>query len=92
MTVLREPPWYQEIFKEGLVKGEQKGIQQSLQQGEANLVLRQLSRRFGAVDSVIAHQIRQLDIPQLESLGESLLDFQSISVLHDWLQQLSSIK
>ena len=35
MTVLRESPWYQEILKEGLQKGEKQG----LQQGEANFFI-----------------------------------------------------
>ena len=44
MTVLRESPWYNEILK----------------QGEANLIIRQLSKRFGNLDPAIASQIRQL--------------------------------
>ena len=48
MTVLRESPWYNEILKQGL------------QQGEANLIIRQLSKRFGNLDPAIASQIRQL--------------------------------
>jgi len=46
MTVLRESPWYEEILKEGLEKGEKQG----LQQGEASLVLRQLTKRFGELE------------------------------------------
>ena len=52
MTVLRESPWYNEILKQGLQQGEQ--------QGEANLIIRQLSKRFGNLDPAIASQIRQL--------------------------------
>ena len=55
MTVLRESPWYNEILKQGL------------QQGEANLIIRQLSKRFGNLDPAIASQIRQLSISQLET-------------------------
>ncbi|MBE9258840.1 DUF4351 domain-containing protein [Dolichospermum sp. LEGE 00246] len=51
MTVLRESPWYNEILK----------------QGEANLIIRQLSKRFGNLDPAIASQIRQLSISQLET-------------------------
>jgi predicted transposase YdaD len=51
VTVLRESPWYQEILKEGLAKGEQQG----LQQGEASLVLRLLSKRFGTIDSAMSN-------------------------------------
>jgi hypothetical protein len=31
--------------------------------------------------------VRQLSIPQLESLGEALLDFQEIGDFNTWLQE-----
>ncbi|BAW97775.1 hypothetical protein NIES970_27360 (plasmid) [[Synechococcus] sp. NIES-970] len=65
--------FYQEISEEGR------------QQGEARLVLRLLSKRFGTIDEAIANQISQLEISELESLGESLLDFQSLDDLIVWL-------
>ncbi|MGB3421080.1 MAG: DUF4351 domain-containing protein [Dolichospermum sp.] len=79
MTVLRESPWYNEILKQGLQQGEQ--------QGEANLIIRQLSKRFGNLDPAIASQIRQLSISQLETLGESIFDFSAMADLETWLQQ-----
>ena len=75
MTVLRESPWYNEILKQGL------------QQGEANLIIRQLSKRFVNLDIAIASQIRQLSSPQLETLGESIFDFSAMADLQTWLQQ-----
>jgi predicted transposase YdaD len=98
MTVLRESPWYQEILKEGLEKGEkqglQRGLQQGLQQGEKaeaiNLISRQLKKRFGTVEVAMQERIRQLSVPQLEALGESLLDFTSLSDLLCWLDQANS--
>lgn len=79
MTVLRESPWYNEILKEGEKRGELRG--------EANLVIRQLSKRFGNIDTEIASQIRQLSSPQLETLGESIFDFSAMADLETWLQQ-----
>lgn len=79
MTVLRESPWYNEILKEGEKRGELRG--------EANLVIRQLSKRFGDIDTEIASQIRQLSSPQLETLGESIFDFSAMADLETWLQQ-----
>ncbi len=84
MTVLRESPWYNEILKQGL--------QQGLQQGEANLIIRQLSKRFGNLDPAIASQIRQLSISQLETLGESIFDFSAMADLETWLQQNIGIR
>lgn len=83
MAVLRESPWYREILKEGEQIGEQRGRQA----GEAELVLRQLSRRLGRLDEAVQRQIRQLDIAQLEELGEQLLDFSSAEELRGWLEQ-----
>ncbi len=78
MKVLRESPWYEEILKEGL------------QQGEASLTIRILSRRFGQLDLALKEKIRQLSVPQLEELGESLLDFSSLSDLISWLDKANS--
>jgi predicted transposase YdaD len=86
MTVLRESPWYQEILKEGLQQGEQQGLQQGLQQGEASLVIKLLSKRFGELDQTLVSQIRRLQVPQLEALGESLLDFSQLQDLNNWLR------
>ena len=83
MIVLRESPWYQEILKEGEKRGEQRGEQR----GETNLVIRQLSKRFGNLDQELAAQIRQLSSPQLETLGESIFDFSAMADLENWLQQ-----
>jgi predicted transposase/invertase (TIGR01784 family) len=73
----------------GLNKGLQLGLQQGLQWGEqlgeATLVLRQLTRRFGTLPQVMAQQIRQLGTIQLENLGEALLDFSQLSQVEDWL-------
>ncbi len=76
MIVLRESPWYQEILKEGEKRGEQRG--------ETNLVIRQLSKRFGNLDQELAAQIRQLSSPQLETLGESIFDFSAMADLENW--------
>jgi len=85
MTVLRESPWYQEILKEGLAKGEAQG----LQRGEVNLVIRLLTKRFNNINPDIKSQINSLQIPQLESLAESLFDFTTINDLDHWLKENS---
>ncbi|MFM7438198.1 MAG: DUF4351 domain-containing protein, partial [Snowella sp.] len=96
MTVLRESPWYQEILKEGLERGEkqgleqglERGLQQGLQQGEAILILRQLDRRFGAIEFSLKQKIQNLSTAQLELLGESLLDFSELQDLLNWLEKI----
>jgi predicted transposase YdaD len=80
MTVLRESPWYQEILNEG----EQRGLEH-----EKSLILRQLTRRIGPIAPPLETQIRSLSLPQLEDLGEALLDFTQPTDLENWLQSHS---
>jgi len=76
MAVLRESPWYQQILQEGI------------QQGESELVLRQLTRRFGTLDQALEQRIQGLSLEQLESLAEQLLEFSTVEELETWLGQL----
>ncbi|MTJ46506.1 DUF2887 domain-containing protein [Dolichospermum sp. UHCC 0259] len=69
--------FYQEVFQEGQQEGRQEG--------ETGLVLRMLTKRYGLLSLAQQEQIRGLNIEQLESLGESLLDFTGIADLDAWL-------
>ncbi len=75
--VMRESVTYQAILKEGRREG--------IQQGEAAIILRQLTRRIGIVDSSLQERIQRLSITQLEELGEALLDFTTAADLGSWL-------
>jgi predicted transposase/invertase (TIGR01784 family) len=55
--------------------------------GEARVIVRQLNRRLGSVPSDVVTQIQQLTIPQLDELGDALLDFTTLADLADWLSQ-----
>jgi predicted transposase/invertase (TIGR01784 family) len=77
--------FYQEVFQEGQQAGQQAGRQAGRQEGETDLVLRMLTKRYGLLSLAQQEQIRSLNIEQLESLGESLLDFTEISDLDRWL-------
>lgn len=79
---MRESVIYQDILQ----KGEQIGIKIGLQQGEVALVLRLLNRRFETIAPELQTQIEGLSIPQLEALGEALLDFSTLSDLTTWLE------
>ncbi len=79
MTVLRESPWYPEIRQEGRQEDEQRGRTE----GERSLILRQLTRRVGTLP---AGQVQALALPQLEALGEALLDFSELDDLVGWLR------
>ena len=73
--------FYQEVLQIGRREGEQQGVQQ----GESNMIIRQLTRRFGNLNSNQVKKVRSLSLPQLESLGEALLDFNNLSDLENWL-------
>ncbi len=73
---MKESVIYQDILEQGL----QQGLQR-----EISLVLRQIKRRFGDLDSAIEVRIRSLSIDQLENLGEALLDFAQPDELLNWL-------
>lgn len=77
-SFMRESVVYQEIFQEGRQEGRQEG--------ERLLILRLLTRRFGDIPSDLQAQIQALSLPQLEELGEALLDFTIIADLEHWLQ------
>jgi predicted transposase YdaD len=73
--------FYQQVLEIGRTEG--------TQYGEANMVIRQLTRRCGNLSDALQAKVRSLSIPQLESLGEALLDFQDIEDLKNWLKSNS---
>jgi predicted transposase/invertase (TIGR01784 family) len=76
----------QEGRQEGWQEGRQEGRQEGLLDGERTLVLRLLDRKLGSLPSEARSAINTLSLPQLESLGEALLDFESINDLSQWLE------
>jgi predicted transposase YdaD len=72
MVVLRESPWYQEI----------------LQQGQTQVVMRQLSRRLGEIPPDLRQQIEGLSEGEIDELLEaSLTRFSRLEDLRTWLNQ-----
>jgi predicted transposase YdaD len=64
---LKQTRFYQDVFAEGRQEGRQEA--------EQNLILRQLQRRCGELAPEMREQITRLSLPQLEALGEALLEF-----------------
>ena len=71
-------PTEQLASERGELRGEQRGKQQ--------LIIRQLNRRIGEIESSLINAVLTLTVEQLELLGEALLDFSSITDLEQWLQ------
>jgi predicted transposase YdaD len=76
-------------MEQGIAAGRAEGRTEGERSGEVRLVLRQLTRRLGTLPTTVEAQVRALDLPQLEALGEALLDFAQLSELTDWLQSHS---
>lgn len=68
------------IYQEAKLEGRQEGRQE----GEQALVLRQLTKRFGALPDSVQAQIQDCSLEQLELLSEALLDFQSLDEVQAW--------
>ena len=61
--------------------------QEALAEEAEKLVLKQLNRRIGEIPQNLTERIRELPLNEIESLGEDLLDFQSLSDLVSWLER-----
>ncbi|NEO11267.1 MULTISPECIES: Rpn family recombination-promoting nuclease/putative transposase [unclassified Moorena] len=75
--IMQQSVIYQDIKDEGRHEGEQ------------SLILRLLLRRIGEVSPEMRSQVQALSLPQLEALGEALLDFTKPEDLDEWMRSLS---
>ncbi|MFM2062916.1 MAG: hypothetical protein RLZZ507_2586 [Cyanobacteriota bacterium] len=66
--------------------GYERGITEGKQEGEQNIVVRQLQKRVGELPKETKTKIQTLSLNQLEELGEALLDFTAIEDLLNWLE------
>ncbi|MEC4882080.1 MAG: DUF4351 domain-containing protein [Scytonema sp. PMC 1070.18] len=85
--VMRLEPLYQRDKEQAKLEGRLEGQLEGQLEGEQRLVIRQLNRRFGEIDTSLTQQVRRLSIQQLEVLGEALLDFSGVADLQAWLNQ-----
>jgi predicted transposase YdaD len=63
---------------------ERIGIEKGRQEGKQELVVSLLNYPFGALGDTLIQRIHELSLLELESLAKALLDFTSISDLHNW--------
>jgi predicted transposase/invertase (TIGR01784 family) len=74
------------VYQEAKQEGREEGRQEGKQEGQRSLLLQLLSKRFGRMTNRYKIQIADLEIEQLEELGETLLDFKSIVDFDHWLE------
>ncbi|CCI38112.1 Rpn family recombination-promoting nuclease/putative transposase [Microcystis aeruginosa] len=80
--IMRESVIYQDIRESGKAQGRREEA--------VSLILRLLNRRLGEISSTLGQQIRELSLEQLETLGEALLDFTSLTDLTTWLLEIEN--
>ena len=83
--IMRLAPLYQQDRELAKQEGLHEGLQRGLQQ-EQYLIIRQLTRRIGEIDSSLIQKVQELPVEKLEELGEALLDFTSVTDLETWLK------
>jgi predicted transposase YdaD len=82
--ILQESVIYKKIINEGIEQGIKRG-----EKSEAiALVNRLIKKRFGEINDRLQARIKSLSLEQLESLGESLFDFDSLDDVSVWLSQV----
>ncbi len=68
----------------------EEATKESSKLGQARaMVLRLLNRRCGELAPNVRSRIEALSLPQLEQLGEDLLDFSGMADLEIWLGRLN---
>ena len=70
------------VYQEAREEGEQRG----LVKGQATMLLRMLSRKFGQVTPSLRGKVNKLSAKQLENLAEVLFDLETITDLNNWLK------
>lgn len=83
---LRQQEEVMQIVTSWMEEGIQQGREQGKQQEAVALILRLLNRRVGGLRTQLQERIQGLSTPELEDLGEALLDFTSVADLEAWLE------
>ena len=61
------------------------GLKTIRQKEAVNLIMRQLTKRFGEAAKEVHSAISELSLEDLEDLSEALLDFKNLADLQGWL-------
>jgi predicted transposase/invertase (TIGR01784 family) len=66
---------------------ETRVYQEGKEEGKEELILRQLTKRFGTLPEPLTVQVQSCSVDRLDALGEALLDFSAIADLQAWLAE-----
>jgi predicted transposase/invertase (TIGR01784 family) len=79
----------QQGIKQGMAEVKKQRIERAVQEGNSSLIVRQLTQLIGEISPDIQTQICELNLENLDNLGDAMFDFESVSDLVTWLQQHS---
>jgi hypothetical protein len=68
-------------IKKGILMGEEKGRQEGIPQGEAQILRRQLTRRFGPLPDWAEAKLSESSTDQLEHWADRILDAESLDAV-----------
>jgi predicted transposase YdaD len=92
MTVLRESPWYQEIFREGELLGEQRGEQRGQIRERLSNIELSLEVKFGKEGLNLLPRISQIsDFDKLREIQLSILTSETLEQLQLVIENLSPL-
>ena len=67
----------------------EEGMKKGVQEGKRSLLLKQLSRKLGAIPDDTKVLLHQLAPEQLDGLSEALFDLESLEDLYNWLKNIT---
>lgn len=86
MSVLREPPWYQEILREGEVRGEERGKASGELRGILSAIEINLELKFSDRGLQLMPQINQIqDLERLKTILRNVVTANTVEELQQIL-------
>jgi len=70
--------WSEQMLAQSRQEGRQEGEEKGRQAGEATVLLRQLTRRFGPLGEAMTRRIRDASLDELEQWADNILDARSL--------------
>ena len=80
--IMEPMTWWE---RDGHRKGLQKGLQKGLYEGQRQLLIKQLTAKFGQLDASILSRLNEVTPEELESLAIAVLDLESLQRLREIL-------
>ena len=79
-------PYVTSIERDAKNEGREEGREEGCREGCTNILMRQLSLKRDSLPDDIRGKVQQLPFEQCLSLGDAMLDFESLDDLQAWLR------